>query len=138
MNSTTKFNFLICFFAIAFFSACRNNTRAPEASESHIPGDTIKVTDSPERFAVIGINDPKIVNDFVEKVKTALQNNNAAALGAMCIFPLNLNTQNGAAKSKHTEVKDAAEFVKDFSKIFSPAMKFSINQTATFSLIIKV
>jgi hypothetical protein len=126
MNSTTKFNFLICFFAIVFFAACGNKNPESETTESHIPGDTIKVTDSPERFAVIGISDPKIVNNFVEKVKTALQNNDAAALGAMCIFPLNLNQQDGAAKSKHKEIKDAAEFATDFSKIFSPAMKSAI------------
>ena len=126
MILTTKFNFIICFFAAAFFSACGNDIPKTETLESHIPGDTIKVADSPERFEVIGISDPKIVNDFVENVKTALQKNDATALSTMCIFPLRLNYQDGATKSKHTDVKDANDFVNSFDKIFTPAMKSAI------------
>lgn len=117
MKPIPKFNCLIACFAISLFVACRNN--APEAAdsaatESHVAGDTVKVTDSPDRFQAIGIDDPKIVNDFVASVKKALQNKDKAALAAMCTFPLRVNTG-----SKHSEIADVAAFEKQFDKIFS-------------------
>jgi hypothetical protein len=115
MKRISKFNFLICCFALSVFVACRNNTPEAAATESHIPGDTVKITDTPERFQVIGIDDPKIVNDFVQNVKMALESKDKTALAAMCIFPLRVNAHQGG---KHTEIANAAAFEQQFDKIF--------------------
>ena len=119
MKRITKFNFIICCFAISLFVACKNNTPEAATTESQVPGDTVKVTDSPDRFQAIGIDDPKIVNDFVANVKKALENKDKAALAAMCTFPLLVNEQAGKDKAKHSEIADAAAFEKQFDQIFS-------------------
>ena len=133
MKQTPNFTLCLCFClcatAISFFSACRNNS--PQAdldatTATGLAGDTVKAAVDAERFANIGVSDPKVVTDFVDNLKAILEKNDKAALAALCTFPLRINAQNGAAKSKHSEIKDAAQLTAEYDKIFTTELKTAI------------
>jgi hypothetical protein len=122
-------NLVLCFIAVVFFCACRNNS--PQAdldatTETGLAGDTVKISAGANRFEGIGVSEPKIVEDFVNHLKTVLEKDDKAALAAICTFPFRVNTQNGAAKSKHSEIKDAAQLMAEYDKIFTPELKTAI------------
>ena len=124
-------NLCCCFAAITFWAACGGNDRNTQANLDHttetgLAGDTVKVAAGADRFAAIGVSDPKIVTDFVDAVKTALDKNDKAAFAALCTFPLRINAQNGETKSKHSDVKNAAQLQTEYDKIFTPELKTAI------------